>query len=132
MHTYTHIYACMQVYWDAALGQQRSLAPREEASVVAMGREIERGERRKREKMHTKQKTGEEEREEERARRNQNHWIIYIRKSLLKKGNPAPGLESSGFEEGYATIGTEECWENMESRCALLCKICISAPCPRV
>jgi hypothetical protein len=26
--------------------------------------------------------------------------------------------------------GTEGCWETLESRCDLVCKICTSVPCP--
>lgn len=28
-------------------------------------------------------------------------------------------------------IGTGGCWKNLEVRCALVCKICTSVPCPR-
>ena len=29
-------------------------------------------------------------------------------------------------------VGTEGCWEDLEARSALLCKICASVPCPRL
>jgi hypothetical protein len=29
-------------------------------------------------------------------------------------------------------VGTEGCWENLEARSALVCKICTSVPFPRV
>jgi hypothetical protein len=28
-------------------------------------------------------------------------------------------------------IGTEGCWENLEARSALICKMCTSVPCPQ-
>lgn len=69
---------------------------------------------------------------EERERREETKSLYYIGKHLLEKGSPAPGLERLGFREGYATIGTEGCWENMEAPSAMLCKIYLSAPSPRV
>jgi len=40
------------------------------------------------------------------------------------RGSPATGLESSGLEAKVYQIGTEGCWENLEVRLALICKIC--------
>ena len=31
---------------------------------------------------------------------------------------------------GVCQVGTERCWENLEIRSALICKICTSVPCP--
>lgn len=42
-----------------------------------------------------------------------------------------PGLyrEDPGLQR---QVGTEECWENLEARSALICKICTPVSCPRV
>ena len=46
----------MQVYWETALRQASSMAPRKEAREVSMGRETEEREKRNRESMHIKGK----------------------------------------------------------------------------
>jgi hypothetical protein len=46
----------MQVYWETALRQASSMAPRKEAREVSMGRETEERRKRNRESMHIKGK----------------------------------------------------------------------------
>ena len=92
-----------------------------------MGEEKERAE-------HTQRGGGGEEEEEEiaieKTRKGKQKCLDYTRRNLWEKGIPAPRLESSGLGPGHAR--TERCWENLEARSALVCKLCTLAFCPRV
>lgn len=67
---------------------------------------------------------GHAQREKRREReRKRPKYLDYIEESLLEKGSPVPGLESSSLEVGYARSGTEGCWENLEATSALIYKI---------
>jgi hypothetical protein len=49
--------------------------------------------------------------------------LYYIGKRLWGKGSSAPGLENSGFGDRVCQVGTEGCWEKLEARSTLICKI---------
>jgi hypothetical protein len=51
--------------------------------------------------------------------------ILELGRSLWGKGSPAHDLERSGWGR-VCQVGTEGCWENLEARSALICKICTS------
>lgn len=46
----------------------------------------------------------------------------------LLRGTAVPGLECSELGGRVCQLGTEGCWENLEARSALVCKICTSVP----
>jgi hypothetical protein len=85
-----------------------------------MERERERrGERgRERKSVHT-----------ERRRRDAQMSGLY-REGPLGKGQPSPWAGKFRVGSRLCHVGTEGCWENLEARSALLCKICTSAPGP--
>lgn len=52
---------------------------------------------------------------------------------LYKEETLGEGWPSPCTERGrVCQVGTEECWENLETRSALTGKICTSRPCPGV
>jgi hypothetical protein len=85
-----------------------------------LGREKEgRGER--------KRKYVQRERREGEVGREQNIYIIYQRAN--GEGQPSPCTEKFRVRGWVFQVGTEGCWENLEARCALVCKIHTSAFC---
>ena len=54
--------------------------------------------------------------------------IDYIGRSLWGKGSLVPGLGSSELGSGVCWEGTEECWETLKARSAMICKMCTSVP----
>ena len=45
------------------------------------------------------------------------------------EGNQVLGRKVQGWGR-VCQVGTEECWENLEARPTLICKICTPVPCP--
>jgi hypothetical protein len=96
------------------------LAPRKEGREVAMGREREeRGE---------EEKNGRREKD---AEREGKKCLDYIGKSLWERATQ-PQAEKFRVGGRVSHVETEGCWENLETRLALVCKMCTSNPCPRV
>lgn len=60
----------------------------------------------------------------------QTIWIIG--KSCWGKDSPSPWAGKFRVGGRVCQVGTEECWENLEARSALICKICTPVSCPRV
>ena len=83
-----------------------------------MGKGVGKG-KKKRERVHLR------EREE---RSGDTKMSGLCKAALLRKGQPSPWTER-GRE---CQVGTKECWENLETRSALTCKICIFISCPGV
>ena len=52
------------------------------------------------------------------------------REEPLKEGPPSLWARKFRVGGGVYQVRTEGCWENLEARPALVCKICTSVPCP--
>ena len=103
---------------------------RPEKSRLGLGEAEGSGKKERKNNMSTQIENAERGREE--RNRERPKCLDYIGKSLGGKGSPASGLKSSGQRMGYALlqVRTEGCWENLEVRSVLVCKICTSAVCP--
>jgi hypothetical protein len=64
-----------------------------------------------------------EEREEE------TKTFSLHREEPLGEGQPSPWAGQFRVGGRVCQIAPEGCWENLEARSALMCKICMSAPC---
>ena len=54
------------------------------------------------------------------------------REEPLGEGQPSPWAGKFRVGGRVCQVGTEGCWENLEARSALVCKICTSDPYPGV
>ena len=50
-------------------------------------------------------------------------------KEPLEEGQPSPWAREFRVGGRVCQVGTEGCWENLEARSALVCKICTSSAC---
>ena len=54
------------------------------------------------------------------------------REETMEEWQPSPWTGKFRVGGRVCQVGTEGCWENLEARSALVCKICTSVPFPRV
>ena len=54
------------------------------------------------------------------------------REEPLGEGQPSPWAGKFRVGGRVCQVGTEGCWENLEARSALVCKICTAVPCSGV
>lgn len=56
-------------------------------------------------------------------------YLNYIEKSPgMREGQPSPWAEKFRVGDRVCQVGTEGCKEDLETRSALICKICTSVP----
>ena len=53
----------------------------------------------------------------------------FYREEPFGEGEPRPRAGKFRTRGRVCQVGTEGCWENLEARSALVCKICTSVPC---
>ena len=71
-----------------------------------------------------KEEAGEKEEEEEEKIKMSG----LQREEAPRKGQPSPWAGKFWVKGRVNQVGTEGCWENLEARSALICKICTSVP----
>jgi hypothetical protein len=54
------------------------------------------------------------------------------REEPLEEGQFSPWAGKFRVWDRVCKVGTGGCWESLEAKCALICKICTSGPCPRI
>ena len=97
------------------------------------------GEENERKGKHREIREGREEEERKRRRRRrrrrrrggQNEKMSGLyREEPLVEGQPNPWAIKLNVGGRVYQVETKGCWENLEARFALICKICILDPCP--
>ena len=61
-----------------------------------------------------------------------NQMSVLYKEGLLEEGQFNPWAGEFRVGGRICQVGTEGCWENLEARSALICKICTSGLCPGV
>jgi hypothetical protein len=99
-------------------------------------REAERETETERQRQRDRDRDTERERDRERKREKEEEEKRVPKMSGLYRKEPPWGTSpwAGKFRGGgrLCWVGTERCWENLQARSALVCKICTLVPCPGV
>ena len=70
------------------------------------------------------------EKKREGGRKGEDKMSGLYREEPLGEGQPRSWAGEFRVGGRVCQVGTEGCWENLEARSVLMCKICTSVPCP--